>query len=230
MCTTPRDALLGQTRLVLRWHKQCWRCGNPACGAGDLHRVGAADRSGLALTARQMPSRRPPRPPPVYPTHIDDLKDAMLTDRTTLSQFLIEERRRYPGASGELNSPIRNVALACKALACKAIAKRVAYGELDDRAEARANVQGETQQKLDVVANELFLRANEWGGLVAGMASRASGGSVFSTSRRATCTSGLRSCLVRARRSSASSIPPGLHVVEHDAPLHGTRGLFRTNG
>ena len=149
----------------------------------------------------------------------------MLTDRTTLSQFLIEERRRHPGASGELNSLILDVALACKA-----IAKRAAYGGLDDRAEARANVQGETQQKLDVVANELFLRANEWGGLVAGMASRASGGSVFSTSRRATCTSGLRSCLVRARRSSASSIPPGLHVVEHDAPLHGTRGLFRTNG
>ncbi|NIC39518.1 fructose-1,6-bisphosphatase, partial [Aquabacterium sp. A08] len=33
------------------------------------------------------------------------------------------------------------------------------------------NVQGETQQKLDVISNEMFLRANEWGGHLAGMAS-----------------------------------------------------------
>ena len=92
----------------------------------------------------------------------------MLTDRTTLTQFLIEERRRYPGASGELNSLILDVALACKA-----IAKRAAYGALGDvlGAVSTINVQGETQQKLDLIANELFLRANEWGGLVAGMVS-----------------------------------------------------------
>jgi fructose-1,6-bisphosphatase I/sedoheptulose-1,7-bisphosphatase len=92
----------------------------------------------------------------------------MLTDRTTLTQFLIEERRRYPGASGELNSLILDVALACKA-----IAKRAAYGALGDvlGAVSTINVQGETQRKLDLIANELFLRANEWGGLVAGMVS-----------------------------------------------------------
>jgi fructose-1,6-bisphosphatase I/sedoheptulose-1,7-bisphosphatase len=92
----------------------------------------------------------------------------MLTDRTTLAQFLIEEGRRYPGASGELNSLILDVALACKA-----IAKRVAYGALGGvlGAAATINVQGETQQKLDLVANDLFLRANEWGGLVCGMVS-----------------------------------------------------------
>ncbi len=33
------------------------------------------------------------------------------------------------------------------------------------------NVQGEVQQKLDVLANEYFLRACEWGGQVAGMVS-----------------------------------------------------------
>ena len=32
----------------------------------------------------------------------------MLADRTTLTQYLIEERRRYPGASGELNALIAN--------------------------------------------------------------------------------------------------------------------------
>jgi fructose-1,6-bisphosphatase I / sedoheptulose-1,7-bisphosphatase len=92
----------------------------------------------------------------------------MLADHTTLTQFLIEERRRYPSASGELNALILNVALACKA-----IAKRVAYGALGDvlGAAATTNVQGETQQKLDLIANDLFLRANEWGGLVSGMVS-----------------------------------------------------------
>ena len=33
------------------------------------------------------------------------------------------------------------------------------------------NVQGEAQKKLDVIANDIFLRAAEWGGLVAGMVS-----------------------------------------------------------
>ena len=49
----------------------------------------------------------------------------LLADRTTLVQFLIEERRRFPQASGELNAVILDVALACKA-----IARLVAHGAL----------------------------------------------------------------------------------------------------
>src|SRR5262245_61825998 len=92
----------------------------------------------------------------------------MLADRTTLAQFLIEERRRHPSASGDLNTLILDVALACKA-----IARRVACGALGDvlGATVTINVQGETQQKLDVLANEIFLCATEWSGCVAGMAS-----------------------------------------------------------
>jgi fructose-1,6-bisphosphatase I/sedoheptulose-1,7-bisphosphatase len=92
----------------------------------------------------------------------------MLTDHTTLTQFLIEDRRRYPGATGELDSLILDVALACKA-----IAKRVAYGALDPAATAAilAGTRGDTRRNLDLVANDLFLRANEWGGLVCGMVS-----------------------------------------------------------
>jgi fructose-1,6-bisphosphatase I / sedoheptulose-1,7-bisphosphatase len=92
----------------------------------------------------------------------------MLTERSTLTQFLIEERRRHPGSSGELNSLILDVSLACKA-----ISKRIASGALTGilGAAGAVNVQGEQQQKLDVVANEIFLRTNEWGGQLAGMAS-----------------------------------------------------------
>jgi fructose-1,6-bisphosphatase I/sedoheptulose-1,7-bisphosphatase len=92
----------------------------------------------------------------------------MLTERSTLTQFLIEERRRHPGSSGELNSLILDVALACKA-----ISRRIESGALTGilgKAGA-VNVQGEQQQKLDVVANDIFLRTNEWGGQLAGMAS-----------------------------------------------------------
>ena len=88
--------------------------------------------------------------------------------RTTLNRFLIEERRRHPDATGDLNALINDVAIACKA-----IAKRVAYGGIENilGASSTTNIQGETQQKLDVIANEMFLRANEWDGHLAGMVS-----------------------------------------------------------
>lgn len=92
----------------------------------------------------------------------------MLTDRTTLTQFLIEERRRHPDASGELNAVILDVALACKA-----ISRAVARGALDGTlgGAGAASVHGETQKTLDIVANGLFRRSTEWGGHLAGMLS-----------------------------------------------------------
>ena len=92
----------------------------------------------------------------------------MLADRTTLTQFLIEERRRHPGASGDFNALILDVALACKALS-RAVAHGALGGVLGSA--ETTNIQGETQKKLDVMANDLFLRSNEWGGHLAGMAS-----------------------------------------------------------
>ena len=97
------------------------------------------------------------------------------TRRRTLTQFLIEERRRFPEASGDFNSLILDVATACKR-----IARTVAFGELGGvlgNAESTTdagdivNVQGETQKKLDVISNDTFLRLTEWGGHLAGMAS-----------------------------------------------------------
>jgi fructose-1,6-bisphosphatase I / sedoheptulose-1,7-bisphosphatase len=92
----------------------------------------------------------------------------MLTARTTLNQFLIEERRHHDLASGEFNALILDVALACKA-----VSRTVAQGSLQGLhgAVGVTNVQGEQQQKLDVAANTVFLRATEWGGHVAGMVS-----------------------------------------------------------
>ena len=89
--------------------------------------------------------------------------------RLTLTQFLIEERRRFPHASGDFNSLILNVALACKSIARKVACGALAGGQGD--VGGAVNVQGETQKEMDVVSNDVFLRANEWCGSLAGMAS-----------------------------------------------------------
>ena len=93
--------------------------------------------------------------------------------RPTLTQYLIDQRRRFPGASGDLNALILDVSIACKA-----IARQVAFGELraaSENAGGMVNVQGEVQKHLDVVSNELFLRQAECSGYLAGMASEEMG-------------------------------------------------------
>jgi fructose-1,6-bisphosphatase I/sedoheptulose-1,7-bisphosphatase len=88
--------------------------------------------------------------------------------RITLTQFLIEERRRFPQASGDFNSLLINVALCCKS-----IARKVASGALSGMLgnAGAVNVQGEAQKKLDVISNDIFIDGNNWGGTLAGMAS-----------------------------------------------------------
>jgi fructose-1,6-bisphosphatase I / sedoheptulose-1,7-bisphosphatase len=92
----------------------------------------------------------------------------MSAERTTLSQFLIGERRRHSDVNGELNALINDLAVACRS-----IAELVARGALDNALGPAGsnNIQGEPQQKLDVRANDIFLRANERGGNLAGILS-----------------------------------------------------------
>jgi len=90
-----------------------------------------------------------------------------LSKLPTLTQYLIDQRRRFPQASGELNGLILDVSIACKA-----IARTVAFGSLADIASAgNLNVQGEEQKPLDVASNEMLIRQTEWSGHLAGMAS-----------------------------------------------------------
>ena len=59
------------------------------------------------------------------------------------------------------------------AAAVKAISAMTAKGALGGYLGEHGgkNVQGETQQKLDVLAHEVMIRSCEWGGLLAGMVS-----------------------------------------------------------
>ncbi len=88
-----------------------------------------------------------------------------LSHRRTLTQYLIEERRRFPAASGELNALILDVSLACKA-----IARSVAFGALGS---AQDSAQDSAAQPLDELSHEIFVRTTEWSGNLAGMASEA---------------------------------------------------------
>ncbi len=89
-------------------------------------------------------------------------------DRTTLTEYLISQRRNHPEATGELNALILQVAQACKAIS-RAVAHGALAGVLGSL--ESENVQGETQKKLDVLADQMFLRATHWGGTLAGMVS-----------------------------------------------------------
>ena len=87
---------------------------------------------------------------------------------TTITEFIIGEQRRFPGATGGFTALVNDIRLACKRIAY--LVGKGALAGLQGRAGAR-NVQGEEQEKLDVVANDIFLRTNEWGGTLAGMVS-----------------------------------------------------------
>ena len=90
-----------------------------------------------------------------------------LSKKRTLTQYLIEQRRRFPQASGELNALILDVSIACKA-----IARQVALGSLAEApAGGAVNIQGEEQKPLDVISNEMLIRQTEWSGHLGGMAS-----------------------------------------------------------
>jgi fructose-1,6-bisphosphatase len=86
----------------------------------------------------------------------------------TLTRFLIEEQRRFNDATGNFTALLNDIRLACKRIA-NLIGKGRLAGALGSA--GSVNVQGETQMQLDVMANDVFTRTNEWGGQLAGMLS-----------------------------------------------------------
>ncbi len=87
---------------------------------------------------------------------------------TTLTEFIMQEQRRFPEATGDFTALLNYVRLACKRISF--IVGRGALGNALGSA-GSVNVQGETQMKLDLLANDVFLRTNEYGGHLAALAS-----------------------------------------------------------
>ncbi len=88
--------------------------------------------------------------------------------RITLTQYLIEQQRQHGKVSPELRLLLEVIARACKAIS-HAVSKGPLAGIGD--AVGTDNVQGEAQKKLDVIAHDVLVEANEWGGHLAAIAS-----------------------------------------------------------
>jgi fructose-1,6-bisphosphatase I/sedoheptulose-1,7-bisphosphatase len=86
----------------------------------------------------------------------------------TLTRFLIEERRRHADTNADFIALVNDVRLACKRIAAL-IGKGALCGSLGES--GTTNVQGESQMRLDVLANDIFVRTTEWTGQLAGMVS-----------------------------------------------------------
>lgn len=91
-----------------------------------------------------------------------------MTRRVSLTQYLVEQQREHGRIPGQLRLLIEVVARACKRIAISV--NKGALGDVLGSANTE-NVQGEVQKKLDIIANEVLIEANEWGGALAAMAS-----------------------------------------------------------
>lgn len=91
-----------------------------------------------------------------------------MTRRISLTQYLVEEQRERGRIPAQLRLLLEVVARACKSIAIS-VNKGALGGVLGSA--GSENVQGEVQKKLDIIANEVLIEANEWGGALAAMAS-----------------------------------------------------------
>ena len=101
----------------------------------------------------------------------------------TLNEFIMDRQADFPFATGELSRILNDIAVASKI-----VSRDVRKAGLVDHilgAHGNTNVQGEEQQKLDVVADEQFIKAFEYGGEVCGIASEENDDFVAFTSESA---------------------------------------------
>jgi fructose-1,6-bisphosphatase I len=91
-----------------------------------------------------------------------------MSSKISLSRYLVEQQRDKGHIPADLRLLLEVVARACKSIS-HAVNKG-ALGGILGSADSE-NVQGEVQKKLDIIANDVLLEANEWGGHLAAMAS-----------------------------------------------------------
>lgn len=90
-----------------------------------------------------------------------------MQNRTTITQFIIEEQRIHD-SSGDFTSLLNDIITAIKVIS-NVVNKGALIGVMGSA--GSENVQGETQKKLDIITNEIFIKSNEWAGHLAAMAS-----------------------------------------------------------
>ncbi len=88
--------------------------------------------------------------------------------KISFTRYLVEQQRDHGHIPSQLRLLLEVVARACKSIS-QAVNKGALGGVLGTA--GSENVQGEVQKKLDIIANEVLIEANEWGGHLAAMAS-----------------------------------------------------------
>ena len=91
-----------------------------------------------------------------------------MANKVSLTQFIIEQQRGLPNASGTFSMLLNNIVTACKEIS-HLVNRGNLVGVLGS-AESE-NVQGEVQKKLDIITNDIMVNALNWTGHLAGMAS-----------------------------------------------------------
>jgi len=93
-----------------------------------------------------------------------------MAPRISLTRYLVEEQRIDGSIPAQLRLLLEVVARACKSISL-AVNKGALGGVLGVSEGENENIQGEIQKKLDIIANDVLIEANEWGGHLAAMAS-----------------------------------------------------------
>lgn len=88
---------------------------------------------------------------------------------TTLHEFIMDRQADFPFATGELSRLLSDIAVASKIVSNDV--RRAGLLENFLGAEGSTNIQGEEQQKLDVIADNQFINIFKSGGEVCGIAS-----------------------------------------------------------
>ncbi|XP_022926293.1 fructose-1,6-bisphosphatase, cytosolic [Cucurbita moschata] len=87
---------------------------------------------------------------------MDHAADAQRTDLMTITRFVLNEQSKYPESRGDFTILLSHIVLGCK-FVCSAVNK-AGLAKLIGLA-GETNVQGEEQKKLDVLSNEVFIKA-----------------------------------------------------------------------
>jgi fructose-1,6-bisphosphatase I len=93
-----------------------------------------------------------------------------MAPKISLTRYLVEEQRVDASIPAQLRLLLEVVARACKSISL-AVNKGALGGVLGESEGSSENIQGEIQKKLDIIANDVLIEANEWGGHLAAMAS-----------------------------------------------------------
>jgi fructose-1,6-bisphosphatase I len=93
-----------------------------------------------------------------------------MSPKISLTRYLVEEQRKDGAIPAQLRLLLEVVARACKSISL-AVNKGALGGVLGVAEGVSENIQGEIQKKLDIIANDVLIEANEWGGHLAAMAS-----------------------------------------------------------